>query len=456
MSFVMLSACTTKRGHTLKRSVITTVTIVGIIVIAAFTVSFRSSPAERYLTAPIKRGKVVKAINATGTLKALLSVKVSSQLSGQVVELHADFNDRVTKGQPLAQLDQSILAAKVREAKAALDVAEAQVHIRQAGVEKAEANLANSTAGRTVVDRRTTGLAARLEETRRDLLRKERLAAKGTISQRDVDRAKSAYLAAVSALNAEKAQVVVEGASIRSAKAALRISQAGLANARAIVRQRKAALEQAEIELSRTVIRSPIDGIVIGRNVERGQTVAASLDAPTLFEITQDLRRMELHAKVDEADIGRIRVGPRAQFTVDSFRDHTFEGRVIQVRKTPEMTKNVVTYTVVIASDNSDLLLLPGMTADVRIVVEETGTILRIPNAALRFRPANKEIPKDGAVVWVVGSGGVPQPVPIRTGARDGEATELVEGALKQGDAVVVGRAPARVKTGLFGIRLGF
>ena len=424
---------------------------------AAFFLISRGSDAEPvYLTAPVERGKLVTSVTATGTLKAVVTVKVSSQLSGQVAELHADFNDRVTKGQPLAQLDQSILAAKVREAKAALQVAQAQLLFRTAAVEKAEADLANARAGRTVVDKRTTGLVARLEETRRDFTRKERLAAKGAISKRDVERSRAEYLAAQSALNAEQAQRTVEGASIQSAQAALRMAGAEVANLRAEVSQRKARLEQAEIELARTVIRSPIDGVVIGRNVDRGQTVAVSLEAPTLFEIAQDLSRMELHAKVDEADIGRIRAGPKARFTVDSFRDRTFEGTVVQIRKAPKLEKNVVTYTVVISAENPDLVLLPGMTAVVRITVEETDNVLKLPNAALRFQPEDRETQKGATVVWVKGLAGEPRPITVRTGASDGTATELVKGSLKKGDEVIVGRAPAPRNTGLFGLRLGF
>ena len=417
----------------------------------------RAGGGASYLTAPVERGDIVTTVTATGTLKALVTVEVSSQLSGQIAELYADFNDDVAKDQPIAELDQAIFAARVREATAALEVAQAQVLIEQAAVDKAEADLANVRAARAVVDERMAGIGVRVEETRRDLDRKEALAEKGTISESEVDRARAEYLAAAAELSAEKAEALVADAAILSAEAALRMARAEVANAGAVVKQKQAALEQAEVELARTVIRSPIDGVVIGRDVDRGQTVAASLEAPKLFEIAQDQRRMELHAKVDEADIGRIRVGPAASFTVDSFPDRDFQGTVVQIRKAPEVVENVVTYTVVVSAENPDLVLLPGMTAIVRIVVDETRGVLKLPNAALRFRPGGAEA-EDGAatVVWVKGPGGEPAPVAVQTGATDGRATELVEGALGEGVAVIVGSAPVRDEPTVLGLKLGF
>ena len=441
------------------------IVLLGLVGAAVVGLRSRAAGGEvSYVTAPVERGDLITTVTATGTLKAVVTVEVSSQLSGQVAEVHADFNDEVAKDQPIARLDQSILAAKVREAEAALEVARAQVLIEQAAAEKSEADLANARAARAVVDERTTGLAARLQEAKRDLERKEALAEKGTMSQSEVDRARTEHLAAASALGAEKAQRLVEDAAILSAEAAVRMARAEVVNAGAVVTQKQAALEQAEIELARTVIRSPIDGVVVGRDVDRGQTVAASLEAPKLFEIAQDLRRMELHAKVDEADIGRIRVGPVATFTVDSFPDRSFAGTVVQIRKAPEVVENVVTYTVVISAENPDLLLLPGMTAIVRVVVDETRDVLKLPNAALRFRPEGEATGGDvgepddasSAVAWVKGADGRPVAVALRIGATDGTATEQVEGPLGEGDEVIVGRTPIRDEPTVFGLRFGF
>jgi HlyD family secretion protein len=251
--------------------------------------------------------------------------------------------------------------------------------------------------------------------------------------------------------------------------AALHKADAELLNARATVAQRDAMLEQARVELDRSVIRSPITGVVIGRDIDRGQTVAASLEAPTLFKIARDLRDMEVHAKIDEADIGRIRVSQPATFRVDAFPGRQFSGKVTQIRKAPEVVRNVVTYRVVIATRNPELLLLPGMTALVEIVVRETDEVLKLPNAALRFRPRERESLRQAAKnvvledaigaerdVWALDDDGEPKPVRVRLGLSDASVTEVVEGPLREGQDVIVGTAPEEGERRLFGIRWGF
>jgi HlyD family secretion protein len=212
------------------------------------------------------------------------------------------------------------------------------------------------------------------------------------------------------------------------------------------------------------VLRAPIDGIIIKRDVNPGQTVAVSLEAKTLFKIANDLREMEVHGKIDEADVGQLKVGQTAQFTVDAYPDRTFSGRVLQIRKSPEVVQNVVTYTTIVSAPNPDLLLLPGMTAQLRIVVSDTRGILKIPSQALRFRPKDagpasthqSEDQAASATVWLIGDGGRPTPVAVRLGVSDDNSAELLEGALADGQQVIIGIANSQKQRGYFGVRLGF
>jgi len=234
-------------------------------------------------------------------------------------------------------------------------------------------------------------------------------------------------------------------------------------NARASIPQREALLELAEIELQRTVIRAPIDGIVIRRNVSEGQTVAASLEAPTLFTIAQDLTEMELHARIDETDIGRVKVGQPAEFTVDAHPGRVFEGRVTQIRKAPEVVQNVVTYTVVIETRNDERRLLPGMTANIRVLVMESEPVLKLPLAALAFRPGAIPAADDtgggpgrGETVWTLDAGGEPRPVTVTTGARDRSHVALAAGPLAPGDRVITNEVTQQAGRSVLGLRIGF
>jgi HlyD family secretion protein len=414
----------------------------------------------------VERGDLRTTVTATGTLNAVVTVEVGSQLSGQIAELYADFNDEVTKDQALAELDASTFAARVREAEAALRVAEANALIEQAAVARAEADLDSTRAGRAVDDAKVASARAEALEAANDRERKRALLERRNISDSEVDRAIATHQSSVARLAGAEAERALRESTIRASEAALRMAEADLLNARATVQQRRAALDQAQIDVARTVIRAPIDGIVIGRDVDRGQTVAASLEAPTLFTIAQDLRRMEVHAKIDEADIGRIRVGQRAVFSVDAFPGQDFVGIVAQIRKAPQVIQNVVTYTVLMAAENPELLLLPGMTAIVEIVVEEVTDVLKLANAALRFRPppgvavreaSAAEAPREGtpAVVWVRIQDGVLTPVQVGLGTGDTSASELVDGPLGEGDPVIVGTAPAAEGGWFFGLSFG-
>jgi HlyD family secretion protein len=339
----------------------------------------------------------------------------------------------VTRGQPIARLDARTFEAKVREERAAVAVAQATVLIEEAAVEKAAATLANTKALQVVLEAETAAARATFVEAERNLERKERLAKKsGAVAQTDLDAAVARRDATRAGVRAAQARVKAHVTSIETVAAAQRMASAKLENARAQVTERQAELEQAEVELARTTIRAPIDGVVIGRNVDLSQTVAASLEAPTVFTIAQDLSDMEVHASTDEADIGSVRVGQPVSFTVDAHPNRRFAGEVIQIRKAPRYLENVVVYTVVISAANPELLLLPGMTATARIVVNQVSGVLKVLGAALRFDPpedaALAASPKDGDQdlpdwVWVLDDDGLPSAVRVSLGARNAVQT---------------------------------
>jgi len=293
----------------------------------------------------IERGDITQIVSAVGSVRALNTVEVGSQLSGQILELFVDFNSPVEAGDLLARLDPQTFERRVQEAEANLAVARANVEVQTAGIAKAEASYANA---------------------RRELERQQSLVERGSVSASALDLAETTYL---------------------SARADIEIARAQKVNAEATVQQREAALEAARIDLERTEIRSPINGVVIQRAVDIGQTVAASLQAPVLFTIAQDLAAIRIEASVDEADIGTVREGAEARFDVDAFPGQEFSGRVGQVRLAPNEEQNVVTYTVVIDADNPARRLLPGMTASIDIITGRQENALRVDNAAIRFRP---------------------------------------------------------------------
>ena len=224
-----------------------------------------------------------------------------------------------------------------------------------------------------------------------------------------------------------------------TSNAEMSMAEASLASAEAVVEQKQASLQQAEVDLQRTEIRAPIEGIVINRTINPGQTVAVSLESKTLFKIADDMSEMQVYGKIDEADVGQLNVGQRVAFTVDAYPNKIFSGRVLQVRKSPEVSQSVVTYTAVVSAPNPDHLLFPGMTARLQIVVEETKA-LKIPNAALRFRP-NADAPSGSSTVWVVNNIGNALPVPVKIGKSDESGAQLLSGNLSDGDRVIVGRA---------------
>ena len=350
---------------------------------------------------------------ASGTLNAVTTVQVGSQVSGQIAEILADFNTQVKKDQVIARIDPQSFELRVAQARADVDAARSAVAVAQSSVAAQKAEL-----GRVQVT---------LAEAERDLARKKTLVDKGFLSPAELDKAKTAVDATREQLRAVQAQSEVSAAQISAAQAA--------------VKQREAMLKQAQVDLERTIIRAPVNGTVILRNVDAGQTVAASLQAPVLFTIAQDLRDMQVEAAIDEADVGKLRVDQQAAFTVDAFPRRGFSGRIRQIRKSPVNVQNVVSYTVVISAENADLALLPGMTANVRVLVDSRDGVLKVPNAALRFRPAPGRL-------WTPGADGQPVAVSVRTGLTDGASTEISDGPLKEGDEVILGGAegPAPAK----------
>jgi len=416
---------------------------VGVVLVAGSIFFFTSSKSKEpmYRTAKIERGDITLQVTATGTLNAVTTVQVGSQVSGTIAKLFADFNSVVKKGQIIAVIDTTFLQTQVEDAEANLERAQAQVN-----------------------------------QTKRELDRTEELFRKNLVSQADYDAAKTNY---ESALAQRKAA--------------------------------QAALSRARVNLKYATIRAPIDGVVISRNVDVGQTVAASFQAPTLFVIANDLTKMQVMANIDEADIGKIQVGQDVTFNVDAYPEQQFRGKVAQVRLQPNVIQNVVNYSVVIDVPNPDLKLMPGMTATITVLVDKREDVLKLPNLALRFQPSQKELEAlmkermsdttrfrgmdsarvaqfrarmqamqgqggqggfgtgmmsdrsrsgrsgmwgNRSRVWVLDENKKLKPVPVRLGLSDGSTSEIVESPLKEGDEVVVGvatEAPRAQQTSPFG-----
>jgi HlyD family secretion protein len=392
-------------------------------ILAAWQPWEKSASGPRYRLAKLERGPLSAAVTASGTLSALVTVQVGSQVSGLIKEIKADFNSEVRQGQVIARLDPETFASRVTQAEADLKAAESAAEVARGNlaVRQAEAGKARIA----------------LEDANRNLERKRALVKQSFISAAELDTAQAALDTAREQLGLAQADVGV--------------AQAQVGSARAQVAQRQAGLKQARLDLARTVIRSPVDGVVISRNVDVGQTVAASFQAPVLFTIARDLREMEVNVAVDEADVGRVQAGQKMRFTVDAFPGERFAGLVTQIRKAPITSNNVVTYSVMARVDNPELKLLPGMTASARILTEERQDVLKLPNEALRFRPVQadgtpiklevrgrEEGPGIPGRVWVLKEG-KPAPVNVRLGVSDGKATEMLKGDPRAGQEIILG-----------------
>jgi len=418
--------------------------LAGVVVIAGLVVAFglnRTTQAQHF-TAKVERGEIDDVVEATGTINAVITVQVGSQVSGTIAKLNADFNSRVHKGDVVALIDPALFKGALLQATADLENARANLVAARANLEKAKAGLV---------------------QTKADYDRAVRLTKDGVMSQQQLDLAKSNY---------DAANATVGGAA------------ANITQAEAQVSQKDAAVAVAQTNLDYTVIRSPIDGTVVARNVDVGQTVAASLQAPTIFTIAQDLKKMWVYAKTDESDVGNIKIGKPVTFKVDAFPKDTFRGVVSQVRMNATTVQSVVTYDTIIEFANPELKLFPGMTAYVTIPVATVQSVLKLPNTALRYKPpmtpeeiltvykqfgidggerkevaqaavgtgsvvqaaAAPQIPprvpkQDSAVVWKVHPDNTMEPVKVSVGITDHAYTEvraLLKGELKEGDEVVI------------------
>lgn len=426
---------------------ITILILAGIGVLAAF--QFKGEDKPQYFTTKSDRGDIRAVVEATGTINAVITVQVGSQVSGTISKLYVDFNSRVKKGQVVAQIDPPLFRGALLQAKADLANAQANLASAKANLEKAK--------------------AAQVQ-TKADYNRAVGLTQGGVMSQQQLDLAKANYDSAVAAVSASDAQVV---------------------QAAAQEQQKEAAVTVAQTNLDYTTIRAPIDGTVIARNVDVGQTVAASLQAPTLFTIAQDLTKMQVYASTDESDVGMIKVGQVSTFKVDAYPKDTFTGTVSQIRMNATTVQNVVTYNTIVDFDNPELKLFPGMTAYITIPVANAKAVLRVPNGALRYKPdlkaeeirallqkygldnggaqasataasgagakqsrpqgqegggsppvATKAPRLDVAILWKLHPDKTLEPVKVRTGITDHTVTEVaqvLQGELKEGDELVTG-----------------
>lgn len=394
----------------MKKILLITALALIVICIAAWAY-FKRTPEITYKTAKIERGPIVSTVAATGNLSAVITVQVGTQVSGTIQKLYVDYNSRVKKGQAIAEIDPSLFKASVEQS--------------QGNYLSAEANLQRAKVSR--------------DDAERTMKRNKKLLADGIISQGDYDAAETAWQAAVATLKAAEGTLA----------------------------QTRGSLMQSRTNLNYSVIRSPVDGVVISRAVDVGQTVAASFQTPTLFTIAKDLTKMQIEVSVDEADISRVKLDQKASFTVDAYPEQSFSGRVVQIRNAPIITQNVVTYVVVVNVDNSDLKLKPGMTANVSVEVARKDDVLKLPPSALRFKPKSRgEEPKEKRQAGVPREGGgkpggrkggngqhvyilkenKPVAVPIRTGISNNSSIELVEGGLKEGDEVIVDQSGGETK----------
>jgi len=484
----------------------------------------RTSTAE-YLTAKVERGNLRNTVTATGTLQAVTTVQVGSQASGTLSALNADFNSVVKKGQVIAQLDPSVSKAQVDQARANLEQARAGLVQARAGVSQSRAGVsdaqAKALAAKSTVQNAQSGvfgaeanlavLKAQQDDAMSFLKQQESLLKAGVIAKRDYDVAQTAYRTAEARYNQAASQlnqavlsqqsaassgIAQSQAQIQQTQAQVQQSQAQVQAAQAQVMQAEAALRLAEVNLAHTTITSPIDGIVVSRDVNVGQTVAASLSAPTIFTIANDLTEMQVIANIDQADIGLVENAKSVKFSVDAFPGKDFDGQIQQMRLNPQNVQNVVTYNVVIDVANPDQKLKPGMTANLTITIDERNNVLKVPNAALRFTPQDAAVGRrtggtqgggsggsgggqgrrqnanaDGAAttntpaqgqqgtgerqfapasapvlpgqtrrIWVMGQDGKPQPRRVTVGLTDGAFTEIAEGSLQEGEVVITGQ----------------
>ena len=418
-----------------------------VLALAAGTEMWRihSANAITYDTASVERGSVQASVTASGTLNAVVDVQVGSQVSGNIKTLYADWNTKVTKGQLVAEIDPQVFQAQVDQATAALSSVHSATLTASAQVQKAKSDLAGTVANEKAAESVLAKDRANALNASSQFQRQDASFTRGLITGTDHDLAKASADAAEAQVAADLSQIEASKQTIQSAQSLVVVTQDQLGSAQAQERESQALLEQAKINLERTRITAPVDGTVIARRMDVGQTVAASFAAPTIFEIAQDLTKMQLDTNVDESDIGNIKDNQEATFTVDAYPGITFRGQVANVRKAPISAQNVVTYDVVISVSNPDLKLFPGMTANARIMTAKVDNTLKVPNAVLRSRPTAAVLTQLGLPapvaskpqVYVLRSGKL-QAVPVTFGLSDGKSTAVTSGDLLEGDQVVV------------------
>jgi HlyD family secretion protein len=345
----------------------------------------RADPA--YRTAKVDRGEIIATVSASGTINPITTVIVGSQLSGQVVEVLADYNSQVASGQVVARLNSDQIRAKLDAARADLAQMRATRQVQEAQIDRVRADTEKAKAAQADMEAQVLRNEALLTDAERTAQRQTELKAKGFVAESAFDTAQSQRDAQRAALSSARAQLLSAKAQIIGLGADLKVAEANLTAVAAQVMQREATVRQIEVDLRNTEIRSPVQGVVVQRNVELGATVAATMTAPTLFLIADDLHRMEIAANIDETDVGRIKTGQRVTFTVNAYPGRNFEGTVKQVRLGSQTVQNVVIYTTIISVANPRLELMPGMTANLRVETDRRENVVRVPNAALRWRP---------------------------------------------------------------------
>jgi len=429
-----------------------------LVVIAAGIAYYNVSGAPEYVTTTVDRGDIEASITATGNLNAVVMVQVGSQVSGNISALFADFNTKVKKGQLVAQIDPAPFQAKVDQASASVESAKAQVASARAAIKKADSDIASAVANVATQQANVVHAQSAVSDAKIKNDRSQEMFKQGLIARADADSTQAAIDQAAANLNAAKAVMNASSSAVDSAKAQREATDAALAQAQAQVRQLTATLQQAQLDLSHTEIRAPVDGTVVSRNMDVGQTVAASFSAPVVFQIAQDLTKMQVDTNVDESDVGHVKVGQSANFTVDAYPGTTFAGKVAQIRQAPINVQNVITYDVVVQVDNPDLKLFPGMTANVKVVTGRAENALRVPVAALRFHPATAVVrgPSAGgrgkgkgagtaAQTLYTLEGGQLKPVRVQLGLTDGNFIEVTKG-LTEGQTLVVGAKSTTTK----------
>lgn len=432
----------------------------GLIVIAGLGVwrYLGANPAAAFQLASVERGRMESIISSTGTCNAVVTVQVGSQVSGNIKALYADFNTHVKAGQLVALIDPEIFEARVQQAEATVQNSGAALENAKANVQKADADIASARATEASQVAAVAKAKVAMADAKTKLARRVAMVSSQIISQEDMDTAQATYDEAAAELEAAQAQREAAIHSVQASQAAYQASLTQLGMIQAQVRLNQAALDQARIDLNHTRITAPLDGTVVSRNMDVGQTVAASFQAPTVFLIAQDLTKMQVDTNVDEADVGRVKLGQHASFTVDAFPGTVFQGLVTQIREAPINVQNVITYDTVIEVANPDLKLFPGMTANVSILTDRRANALKVPNASLRFKPpesvtatgskGDRQAGGNWRTVYVNGQDGKAHAVPVEIGISDGNFAEVTQGDLHEGQQVIVsvlskGPAPA-------------